>query len=136
MKKIALMQLKNFGLKETPIRLSILTFLYQENRPVDVGEIITFLRQLTGSADKVTVYRTLDLFCAKGVVNRLELQERKFRYEVQQTDHHHFICEQCGEITELSGCPIQDVEIELEQKQKVVIKRHALEFFGICQHCQ
>jgi len=136
MPKLVTIHLKDYGFKETPARLYILSFLEKAKGPIDVTQIMTFLKEQRISVDKVTVYRILDAFCDKGLVTRLELQEGKFRYELNLSDHHHFICEECGEITEIPGCPVYELENDIAKKQKVVIKKHSLEFFGVCHHCQ
>lgn len=88
------------------------------------------------SVDKVTIYRILETFYKKDLVKRLEFGEGKYRYELAGDDHHHLICESCGKVEDISDCHISELEKEISQKKKFLVKRHQLEFFGVCSSCQ
>lgn len=123
-------------LKLTNARKVVVHFLEKEDRPVDVEEILLHLRKHQLETDRGTVYRMIDIFLEKGIVNRLEFGEGKFRYELAGSDHHHLICENCGSIEDISDCGIDDWEKQIKYKKGFIVKRHALEFFGICKQCQ
>lgn len=129
-------QLQDSGLKGTKTRVAVLHILSEENRPLDVAEIINGLEKHNIAADQATVYRILDIFAQKGLIQRFEFQEGKFRYEKSGDDHHHLICEQCGKIEDISDCDINDLEKDIQKKKGFTVKRHSLEFFGLCQNCQ
>lgn len=129
--------LQTVSLKSTPARVGVLDFLANNKMPVDVEAILGFLQERDIRVDKATVYRVLDIFYQKGLVHRFEFQEGKFRYELAgRRDHHHLICEQCGRIEDVSDCGIGALEKEINQKKGFAVKRHALEFFGVCKSCQ
>lgn len=127
--------LQTSGLKGTKPRLAVLHILEEENRPVDVTDITSSLEKHNIAADQATVYRILDTFVQKGLVHKLEFHEGKFRYEKAGMDHHHLICEQCGRIEDISDCNIPGLEKEIKKKKGFVVKRHSLEFFGVCKNC-
>jgi Fur family ferric uptake transcriptional regulator len=130
-------QISSSGLKGTKPRLAVLHILEEENRPLDVSEIIENLKQHRVNADQATVYRIMDSFFKKGLVNRLDFQEGKFRYEkTSSREHHHLICESCGKVEDMSDCKIDDFQKGISEKKGFLIKRHSLEFFGICKSCQ
>lgn len=124
------------GLKVTQSRIALLSLLEKHNRPVDVPHLLSDLKEKAVTADQATVYRILDAFYKKGLIDRLDFGEGKFRYEVKGKDHHHFICEKCGWIEDLSECSIQDLEKDITQKKGFLIRHHSLEFFGVCNKCQ
>lgn len=127
--------LEDAKLKLTRSRIAILEILKSEKRPLDVSEIILYLEKLKVETDQATVYRSLNAFYEKGLIKRFELQEGKFRYEMSGNDHHHLICENCGRIEDISDCNLDSLENEITRKKKFVVKRHALEFFGLCERC-
>jgi Fur family ferric uptake transcriptional regulator len=130
-------ELKEVSLKATPARMAILDFLEKEHRPIDVSELLAYLSVNNISMDQVTVYRILDKFYKSNIVKRLEFGEGKFRYEITHVDdHHHLICESCGKIEDISDCGVSVLEKEIAQKKKFLVKRHSLEFFGLCSDCQ
>lgn len=128
--------LQNANLKATNARKVTLHFLEKTNRPIDADQILEHLRLHDLETDRATVYRILDVFFKKGLINRFEFQEGKFRYELKGEDHHHLICEKCGVIEDISDCSISTLEKEIRAKKGFLVKHHALEFYGVCKSCQ
>ncbi len=128
--------LQSLSLKVTPARLGILDFLAESGGPVDVEAVYKHLAKEHIEADRATVYRILDIFYQKGIITRFEFQEGKFRYELAGSDHHHLICEECGKIEDIADCGIEELEKTIKRKKGFLVKRHALEFFGLCKTCQ
>src|SRR3989344_4794797 len=128
--------LQKANLKVTHAREAVLMYLTETDAPVDVLNIVAWLGQKNINVDKVTVYRILDAFYKKRIIDRIEFGEGKFRYELSGSDHHHLICEQCGNIEDISDCNIGILEKEIAKKKHFLGKRHALEFYGLCQNCQ
>lgn len=130
-------ELREADLKVTPARLGVLAALEQADMPLDVSALMNYLEEQKIKTDKATVFRVMNALTDKGLVTPVQLGEGKFRYEHSaKADHHHFICESCGSITDISDCTIDALQREVQQKKGLLIKRHSLEFFGICQNCQ
>lgn len=130
-------ELADAGLKVTPARLAVLSYLQRADQPLTVEHIHDHLQtEHTEKADRATIYRMLDTFYTKGLATRLEFGEGKYRYEVVGEDHHHLICEQCGSVTDISDCNIGALEKDITKKKGFRVKRHALEFYGTCSSCQ
>lgn len=130
-------ELRSANLKATPARLGILAALEQTDMPLDVSSLIAYLRKQQVKADKVTVFRIINALTDKGLVTPIQLGEGKFRYEHSaKPDHHHFICERCNSITGISDCNVDTLQKDIQKKKRFLIKRHSLEFFGVCALCQ
>src|SRR5690242_8859030 len=120
-------------LKKTKGREAILNVLKEEEVQVDASHIQQHLSEKAVEINPATIYRILDAFYRTGVVQRFEFQEGKFRYELaSKEDHHHLICESCGKIEDISDCAIPELEKDIQKKKKFLVKRHSLEFFGLC----
>lgn len=128
--------LAEHDLKSTPARLAVLQYLDEQKKPLSAESIGEHLRKEHSQADRVTIYRILESFYKKGLVNRLEFHEGKYRYELSGDDHHHLICERCGSIEDISDCVIKEMEESITSEKKFLIKNHQLEFFGVCRRCQ
>lgn len=129
-------ELKNVRLKVTPARLGVLAALEQTNTPLDVSSIIDYLKKRNIKADKVTVFRIINRLTKEGIITPIQFGEGKFRYEhSERGDHHHFVCENCGNIIDVSDCNINKLQKTL-QKKGLLINRHSLEFFGLCGDCR
>lgn len=128
--------LQNAQLKVTHARQVILDFFLKTKHPVTAEDIASYLQKKQCDTDKATVYRVLDTFYQKGLINKIEFGEGKSRYEIAGAEHHHLMCERCGEIEDISDCHIDTLEKEIKKKKGFTVKRHSLEFFGICRQCQ
>jgi Fur family transcriptional regulator, ferric uptake regulator len=122
-------------LKITHSRQIVLDFFLSHKLPRPAEDVFSFLEEKKCDTDRATVYRILDTFVEKGILNRVEFQEGKFRYEIAGSDHHHLICESCGSIEDISDCGIDAWKGEILSKKGFSVKRHSLEFYGICQQC-
>lgn len=130
-------ELHNVTLKATPARLAVLKVLELSDTPIDIATIIEYLERKEIKADPATVFRIINSFTSKGITKQIQLLEGKFRYEhASKKDHHHLICQECGNIEDVSDNFIFDIEKAIHHKKKFLIKRHSLEFFGICKQCQ
>lgn len=130
-------ELKEADLRATPARIAVMNFLEKANQPVDVNSIIEYLKVEGIKTDPATVFRIMNTLTQKGITIPIEFQEGKMRYELAgKAHHHHLVCESCGKIEDVSTSIIPTVEKEIQKKQNFLIKRHSLEFFGLCQDCQ
>lgn len=130
-------ELRQVALKATPARLEALNVLEHTNMPLDVASLKSELKKRGVNADPATVFRMMNAFEEKGLITAVHLQENKSRYEYAgKENHHHFICENCGLISDITDCQIGSIEKKLRLKKGFMIKRHSLEFFGLCKKCQ
>lgn len=129
-------ELRNASLKVTAARLAILKILEKSDKPRDVISIASSLRQKGGKADPATIFRMMNAFARQGLVNQISFQDRKARYEISaRKDHHHFVCEKCGIVKNISSCSIDVLKTKIKRKG-LLVKNHSLEFFGLCKQCQ
>ena len=125
------------GLKGTKPRMAVLHILEEEAKPMDVSEILEGLNKHKINVDQATVYRIVDSFFKRGLIVRVDFQEGKFRYErIMGPEHHHLICESCGKIEDITDCKIAEFQKNVSDTKGFLIKRHSLEFFGLCNNCQ
>ncbi len=124
------------NLKNTQARSAIYDFLIRSSSPVDVNQIIGFLRSKKLNTNKVTIYRNLDTLCKNGLLEKLEFGEGKFRYEFKKNHHHHLICTNCGKIEDVSGEYLSEIERKIKSENGFLIKSHVLEFYGLCRNCR
>lgn len=122
--------LEKTGLKATRARIALIGLLSQSKSPIDANTLHEVVIKMGLDMDLATLYRNLNLFVAKQILNRVEFQEGKFRYELSALPHHHHaICESCGNIQDVEEC-----NVALQSKFKV--KDHSVEFYGLCASCQ
>jgi Fur family ferric uptake transcriptional regulator len=100
-----------FGLRCTAARLAVLGELQRSTSPLSHAEVARALAPL--ELDRATVYRNLIELSESGLVSRLDLGDHVWRFELRkngpdnQTEHAHFLCTECGEVSCLDGVEIQ-----------------------------
>ncbi len=129
-------ELRRIQLRVTPARLGVLDILEHAKIPIDVSTLIQGLKSLHIKADEATVFRIINTFCEKGLITPIQLNENKLRYEyADKPTHHHFMCEKCGDISDIEGCVVGELETQIEKMIGAHVSRHSLEFFGLCKRC-
>lgn len=130
-------ELNEVELRATPARIALMRLLESADTPLDVQSMIEYLNQNEIKTDPATVFRIVNMFKEKGLLHSIQLNEGKFRYELSsKPHHHHFVCEHCGAIQDISDFSIKTLEEDIQKKRNIKITSHSLEFFGLCKDCQ
>lgn len=94
-------RLRASGLRVTRRRLQVLGELERHRASMSHAEITDRLR----GVDRATIYRNLMALVDVGVLVRVQLPDRVWRYRLPELDrvgdhggHPHFICMDCGEM--------------------------------------
>jgi Fur family ferric uptake transcriptional regulator len=105
--------------------------------PQSVNEISLKLKDKKIKIDLATIYRTLDFFISLGLVDKSLIDEKNIKFELKTkaVHQHHLICEQCKNIENI---PLSDAFLisKVEKGTNFIVKRHILEFIGICSKCK
>lgn len=130
--------LKRNQLSVTGSRKKILELFLASKGALAHGDI----EKRTGEKfDRVTVYRTLQVFLEKGIIHNIPTADNSVRYALCQSNcsegHHHdnhvhFVCTECGNTTCLADVTIPSVKLptgfQPEEYQMVVN--------GVCKDCR
>jgi Fur family ferric uptake transcriptional regulator len=130
-------ELNQADLRATPARIGVMRLLERASSPVDISTIKNCLKQQKIQADSATIFRIMNMFTRKGITRQLSFNEGKFRYElaINNDDHHHLICQDCGRVEDFSDCAISELEKDIKKKKNFLVQNHALEFYGQCSDC-
>lgn len=97
------------------------------------------IEAVSGSMNRASVYRVVDLFVELGVLNRIQIGWKyKLELSEQFSDHHHHIsCKKCHKVEILKH------EDALEGHIKTIAKNanyeltgHTLDLVGLCKDCK
>lgn len=127
-----LLQTRN--LRVTTPRKIIFNVLLQSEQPLSIVDIIS---QATGT-DKVSVYRTIDLFTKEGIVTTVTYGW-KLRYELAaplKPHHHHITCTNCGALQDVQHEKIERLMEALAQEYGYEMTQHTFEISGVCAKCR
>ncbi len=128
------------GIRVTGPRRAIARVLEEAQEHLDVEQITDRAKKLDPSVHRATVYRTLGLFKALGLVDELDLLHMKgdrHFYEVRTGgDHAHLICTSCGKVLEPESESLEPWRRALSDQTGFQLNYLRLEVGGVCPNCQ
>lgn len=115
-------ELRKAGLKVTLPRVKILQMLdNSEQRHMSAEDVYKSLMEAGEDVGLATVYRVLTQFEAAGLVVRHNFDGGHAVFELADGGHHdHMVCVDTGEVIEF-------VDVEIEKRQKEIVKAHGFE---------
>ena len=127
-------KLSEYGVKPSAQRLLILRFLMENRIHPNVDEIYQALLPEQPTLSRTTVYNTLKLLSAAGIIRCIDVGgSHGAGWDYSHDDHAHFLCTCCGSVTDVEfgeyvpafptppgGYTVQSAEINLR---------------GICPDC-
>ncbi len=116
-------------------REMLLSVLRSTSSHPTANDIYEEMRKRDPKISLGTVYRNLALLTKSGTILRIDTEDDSVHYDGFTHPHYHFICNECGEVTDLSIDPISiDSEVEKEIGGDVV--GHSFVFYGKCKKCK
>lgn len=131
----AVQQLKLTGVRMTPQRHAILSFLLDTTSHPTVDEIYKALADRFPNMSVATVYNNLKVFIDTGLVKELTYGDSASRFDADLSEHYHAICEGCGKIVDFSYPSLHEIELAAKEKTNFRIKGHRMEVYGYCADC-
>lgn len=104
--------------------------------PISMSGLV---KQLQGTIDRVSIYRTVQLFESLGIAQRVHLG---WKYNLELSDafqphHHHLTCVKCGLIIPLHEHEkLENLITELAAAESFRLTKHQIELQGFCVHCE
>jgi len=119
----------------TAQRQAIFDLINGSNRHWDAEEVNRELSDRGHSVGIATVYRGLTALDEAGMINSVQLADRK-RYErADKTHHDHMVCTECGHIEEFSQHKIEALQEAVAREKGFEMTGHQLILFGLCSDC-
>lgn len=132
--------LKQRGIRLTRQRKVLLDLIDHSGRHLDAEGLFQLARQQDPKINRVTVYRTLKLLKAGGLVDELDLMHHEGDQHYYETrlkqEHAHVICLRCGKIEEFFGGLLRQMREQIESHFGFQIVLARTEVGGYCSHCQ
>ncbi|MGB9790064.1 Fur family transcriptional regulator [Thermotoga caldifontis] len=119
--------LRSKGLKVTPQRVEIIRFLQTHRTHPTAQQIYEHVLRKVGSVSFTTIYNTVRVLEQMGEVRKIPISDTTTVYDVNTSDHGHFVCEVCGNI--------YDIPYEASFRVPGEVRRTELIVYGVCEKC-
>lgn len=128
--------LKSKELKVTKGRIAILKALYKADRSLSVENILEECKKFGVDINLSTVYRGVEAFEEKGIVDKFSLNDGKFSYILKRDEHKHLLqCNICHKEIEVP-CPMKQIEELVQSETGFTLTEHNLIMRGVCEECK
>ncbi len=110
--------------------------LFKKNKQshLSVYEIYKLAKKSLPKINLSTVYRTVNTLVEEGKLNKYQLNEEHYHYQITEyTPHYHMICSECSKVIEIPLKEIEDSAKSLAQKHNFNIAKINLEIDGKCR---
>ncbi|PPJ61903.1 Fur family transcriptional regulator [Cuspidothrix issatschenkoi] len=126
--------LKNKGLRVTPQRFGVYANLLARKDHPTVDQILRDLNQEAPTSSQATVYAALQALREVGLVREVLLEEGICRYDANVASHHHFRCNCCGAIEDITWNTFPSIDIS-QLREGLKVERYEVTVEGICDRC-
>ena len=99
--------LRQHDINPTHQRIEIAHALFSRGEHVSADQILAIVNDRHSETSKATVYNTLNLFLAKGLVREVIVDPNKVFYDPNTRPHHHLYNVDTGELTDIDADAIE-----------------------------
>lgn len=121
------------GINLTNSRKAIFEVLENSDTHLTVAEIYEQSKLLDKHIGLATIYRTLNMLCELGLVEKHEFENHDAIYEKADADakhHHHIINVETGDLAEFVNDEIDELLREIAKKYGFKMLGHKIEIYG------
>lgn len=101
--------LREYGIIPTQPRIRIGAVLFSKPQHVSAEQLLALVNSVEEKVSKATVYNTLGLFAAKGLLHEVIIDPTKVFYDTNLEKHHHLYHVDTGELEDI---PYDQVKIK------------------------
>jgi Fur family ferric uptake transcriptional regulator len=124
------------GLRWTPQRRILVDVLAQTDGHVTGSELVERCRAVDPATTPSTVYRTLDVLEALGLVRHGHAADGREEFHVlPEAEHGHLHCQGCGATWELGAGEAGGLVQELRRRRGFVVDLSHVTIAGRCESC-
>ena len=125
--------LEGGGLRCTPQRYAVMAFLMESKRHPTAAEIFEAVNRVDPRSSRATTYNNLRDLVQAGLVREVAVEGRSARFDATGTQHHHFICDRCGNVEDIEWYEVP--KPARRSLGKRIIRECELIFRGLCARC-
>ncbi len=121
------------GLRSTPQRYAVMAFLMKQAGHPTAVEIFEAVNRLDPRSSRATIYNNLRDLVQAGLVREVAVEGRAARFDVKGVQHHHFICDRCGNVEDVAWYDVPRPSTSVLGKR--LLRECELILRGFCASC-
>ena len=125
--------LEDSGLRCTPQRYAVMAFLMECKRHPTAAEIFEGVNRMDPRSSRATTYNNLRDLVQAGLVREVAVEGRAARFDAKGMQHHHFICDSCGNVEDIGWYKVPKPASAALGKR--ILRECELIFRGLCTKC-
>jgi Fur family peroxide stress response transcriptional regulator len=128
--------LRGRGFRLTPQRLAVIR-AFAAGRHPSAEEVHTALARDWPSMSLATVYKTIALLKAQGLILEIDFGAAEHRYDILKPNPHpHAVCLRCGAVADPGDADLTALTAQAARDTGFEITSLRLDFFGLCPECR
>ncbi len=129
--------LRDRGLKYTEERQAILRAVMKNDEHFEAEQLLLDMRQAGHRVGKATIYRSLKILVACGIVKEVHFSNKQVHYEhtYGQDPHDHMVCRRCGRIIEFDAAEVTRLRTLIAAQHQFHALSHRFAIMGLCEAC-
>ena len=112
-------RLEDHGIQPSAQRVAVAAWVLQTTSHPSADQVFAAVRPTHTIVSRATVYNTLHLLVAKGLLRQLTIAGGRVVFDPRLEPHHHFVDDDSGEVADLpletfvvtAGAPIAGIDI-------------------------
>lgn len=125
--------LEGSGLRHTPQRHAVMSFLMANTNHPTAAEIFEAVNRVNPRCSRATTYNNLRDLVQAGLVREVAVEGRAARFDATGARHHHFICDRCGKVEDVDWYDVPRPAAGSLGKR--IVRQSELIFRGLCAKC-
>ena len=125
----------NEGLRLTYQRIVIFEEVAKSRDHPDAETVFRGVRDRVPTVSLDTVYRTLWMLNAMGLITTVGPPREKVRFDADTSPHHHFVCSRCGAVYDVHCPELGPLDAPDEVEGVGQVESVRLELRGLCRQC-
>lgn len=125
------------GIRYTQQRAMILDAALELGTHFEAEQVLYLLREQGHAVGKATVYRTLPLLVACGILKQVRFDVKQAHYErvFGEPPHDHMVCRRCGRIIEFDADEVVALRTRIARRHHFHVTGHRFQLSGLCWEC-
>ncbi|HEX4949677.1 MAG TPA: transcriptional repressor [Blastocatellia bacterium] len=99
--------LNDYGIQPSAQRVAVAEYVLTTDEHPSADQVFAKVASNFPMISRATIYNTLNLFVEKGLLRELHIAAGRVVFDPKLAQHHHFINEETGEITDIEGAQLR-----------------------------